>query len=214
MHSEISHCTSLQFLSAPFLTYSSTVAGFVHSENQRETQLKTWQQNGRYIVTQSRLAALNYLGQGGFCKPSDNGELCCRHRGWFSPFKWGHRIPAFSLCLVWGQTFFLKAFLNMSRGRNMTQGQWAQSSHSSKNIWIAQEFLLQYSFCLRSLFKSRLCPKDHRNHVQPCNLITVKVCWAVHRTLQMWRRRNLSNHKAMGLKHHFKPLVHFKNRLK
>lgn len=58
---KISHCTSLQFPSALFLTYSSTVAGFVHSENQRETQLKTWQQHCRYIVTQSGLAALNSI---------------------------------------------------------------------------------------------------------------------------------------------------------
>lgn len=93
-----------------------------------------------------------YLRQGGFCKPSDNGELCWRHRGWFSPFKWGHQIPAFSLCLVWGQTFFLKAFLNMSRGRNMTHGQ--RSSHSSQNISIAQEFLRRYSSRLWSSSKA------------------------------------------------------------
>lgn len=51
----------MQFPSALILTYSSTVAGFVHSENQRETQLKTWQQHGRYIVTQSGLGALNSI---------------------------------------------------------------------------------------------------------------------------------------------------------
>lgn len=58
---KISHCTSPGFPSAPSLTYSLTVAAFVHSENRRETQLKTWQQRRRYIVTQSGLAALNSI---------------------------------------------------------------------------------------------------------------------------------------------------------
>lgn len=82
-----------------------------------------------------------YLRRGGFCKPSDNGKLCWRHRGWFSPFKWGHQIPAFSLRLVWGQTSFLKAFLNMSTGGNTTQGQWACSAHSSEISGIFLMFL-------------------------------------------------------------------------
>lgn len=78
-----------------------------------------------------------YLRQGGFCKASDNGELCWRHTGWFSPFKWGHQIPAVPLCLVWGQTFYLEAFLNMSRGRNVTHGRAVSPKifQSLKNFW-------------------------------------------------------------------------------
>lgn len=47
--------------SAVFLTGGSTVAVFVLPENPRETQLKTWQQRGRYMVTQSAVAALNSI---------------------------------------------------------------------------------------------------------------------------------------------------------
>lgn len=66
---KISDCTSLQFPSARFFTRSSTVAAFVHPENRHETQLKTWQRRGRYIVTQSALAASNsVLGTVAFVK--------------------------------------------------------------------------------------------------------------------------------------------------
>lgn len=79
-----------------------------------------------------------YLRQGGFCKPWDNGPLCWRHRGWFSPFKWGHQIPAFSPRSDWGQTFFLEAFLNTSSAPNAAQG-WPIQLQKYWNGWTASQ---------------------------------------------------------------------------
>lgn len=57
------------FSSAPLLTCSSTVAGFLPPANRPETQLESWQRRGRYIVTQPGMAALNsILGKAAFVK--------------------------------------------------------------------------------------------------------------------------------------------------
>lgn len=154
---KISHCTSLQFPSALFLNLQfncSRLCSFWKPTWNTIEKLATARQTHSNSIW-TGCFKLN-LRQGGFCKPSDNGELCWRHRGWFSPFKCGHQIPAFSPCLVWGQTRFLKAFLNMSRGRNMTQGQRARSTHSSQNISIVQQFLSRYSFCVCEVLQKQI----------------------------------------------------------
>lgn len=133
----------------------------------------------RYIETQSALDALNsILGKAAFVNRQTMGSLL-RHWGWFSPFKWGTRYLAFSLCLVWGQTFFLKAFLNMSRGGNTTQVR-------ERAPLIAQEY---FAVLLPSaeISKSRLrlcvcCPERW--------LQTRSVTWRGGRRAQMWLRRS------------------------
>lgn len=130
--SEISACASV-----PFLTWTSTGAAFFSPDNRHERQLKSWQRHGRYTVTQPGMAALNsILGKAAFVKRQ---TMVSSVEGTQVDFHLlsDTRYPPF-LC-VWfeDKLFYLKAFLNMSRGRNVTHGRAISPKifQSPKNFW-------------------------------------------------------------------------------
>lgn len=183
----------LRLLRPPLpLTCRSTVAAFVPPKNGSETQLKSWQRRQMGGNPIWSCCFKLYLRQGGFCETLDNGELCWRRTGWFSVSEWGHQIPGLPLCSGPGQTFYLEAFLNLSRGRNVTHGPVISPKifQSLKNFWAD----IPWSFSKSGLGRCKSLSFDR------C-VNTAAVLW----TLQMWLRCNRLNRKRLKtpVKNHF-----------